>query len=78
VGPPGIAPDLASCLAGRLAAAAADPAFLEAAARAKRTISFADPEQLAAELAGIDEYRESLASILRSEIERAREGGPGS
>jgi tripartite-type tricarboxylate transporter receptor subunit TctC len=75
VGPPGLAPDLARCLSGRLAGVAADPAFLDAAARANRTIRFASPEDLEAELTGIEEYRESLASILERHIEQAR-GGP--
>jgi tripartite-type tricarboxylate transporter receptor subunit TctC len=75
VGPPGLAPDLARCLSDRLASVAADPAFLDAAARANRTIRFASPEDLEAELTGIEAYRESLASILERHIEQAR-GGP--
>jgi tripartite-type tricarboxylate transporter receptor subunit TctC len=78
VAPPGLDPDLARCLSDRLADVAADPAFLDAAARANRTIRFADPEQLASELTGIDDHRESLASILERHIEQARSGGQGS
>ena len=77
VAPPGLAPALAECLVDRLAEVADDPAFLEAAARANRTISFARPGELVAELTAIEEHRESLAAVVRRHIEQARESGSG-
>jgi tripartite-type tricarboxylate transporter receptor subunit TctC len=77
VAPPGLAPELAQCLTDRLAEVTSDSAFLEAAARANRTFSFARPEELAAELTAVEEHRESLAAVVRRHIEQARGTGPG-
>jgi tripartite-type tricarboxylate transporter receptor subunit TctC len=77
VAPPGLPEDVGSCLAGRLAEVAADSAFLAAASRAQRTISFATREDFAAELEGWSEERRWLVPILQRQLEVARGGARG-
>lgn len=77
VAPPGLPEALASCLAGRLAKVAADSAFLAAAARAQRTISFATRDELAAELEAWSDEPRWLAPVLQRHLETARHGASG-
>jgi tripartite-type tricarboxylate transporter receptor subunit TctC len=63
--PPGLEPDLAECLSGRLAQVVADPRFRDVARRARRALDFAEPATLAAELEATEEGRLSLTAVLR-------------
>jgi tripartite-type tricarboxylate transporter receptor subunit TctC len=74
VAPPGVAPGLAECLSDRLAGILQDPAFRAAAQRARRTVAFAEPSAVAAELEATEEERLSLAAVLRRHAELARSG----
>jgi tripartite-type tricarboxylate transporter receptor subunit TctC len=74
VAPPGIPEDVAGCLAARLAAVAADSAFLAAASRAQRTISFATRDDFAAQLGAWLDEGQRLVPILQRHLETARRG----
>jgi hypothetical protein len=72
VGPPGLAPEQAACLSARLGEVVRDSAFLAAAARARRTITFAAPSALAEEVRVSEADLASMASVVRRYIARAR------
>jgi tripartite-type tricarboxylate transporter receptor subunit TctC len=76
VGPPGLAPDQAACLSARLGDVVHDPAFLAAAERAGRTITYASPSALAEEVRVSETDLASMASVVLRYIERARGTAP--
>ena len=76
VAPPGMEPALARCLRERLAEVAADGSFLAAAFKAGRTVEFADPITIAAELEATAQDREDLGAVFRRHLEAARSDGP--
>ena len=76
VAPPGLSPELAECLSDRFAGVMSDPEFRAAAQRARRTVVFAEPSEVAAELEATEEERLSLADVLRRHAELARSGPP--
>jgi tripartite-type tricarboxylate transporter receptor subunit TctC len=75
VAPSGLAPDLAECLSARLARVVRDSEFRAAAQRAGRSLAFADPTTLVAELEATEEERASLGEVLRHHAALARNGG---
>lgn len=76
VAPPGLEPALARCLRERLAEVAADGSFLAAASKAGRTVEFADPAAIAAELDATAQDRNELGAVFRRHLGAARSGGP--
>jgi tripartite-type tricarboxylate transporter receptor subunit TctC len=76
VGPRGLPPELAGCLASRLAEVAADPALHAAAARARRIITFAGPAELTREVQLTEEDLTSLASVVRRHVALVRGAAP--
>ncbi len=76
-GPPGLEPELARCLSGRLAEAARDPAFASAAAQSQRLIRFQEAERLTEDLQARADDREALGPILLHHVGLMRSGAPG-
>ena len=76
VGPPGLAVEQAACLSARLAEAVREPAFLAAAARARRTINFSGPAALAAEFQVTEGELSSMAFVVRRYLESVRGVAP--
>ena len=71
VAPLGLAPALARCLSSRLGEVARSSAFVAAAARAQRTVSYEEPSTLVARLQATAGERRALGPMLRRHFERA-------
>ena len=71
VAPLGLAPDLARCLSSRLGEVARSSAFVAAAARAQRAVSYEEPSTLVARLQATAGERRALGPMLRGHFERA-------
>ncbi len=76
VAPPGMDPTLARCLTERLAEVAADSSFLAAASKAGRTVEFADPLTIVAQLEATAQDRRELGAVFRRHVAAARSDGP--
>lgn len=77
VAPPGLDPPLAQCLRDRFAEVTRDSGFVAAATRANRTLAYAHPDSVAAELAATATEREALGILFQRSVEAMRAAGAG-
>jgi tripartite-type tricarboxylate transporter receptor subunit TctC len=74
--PPGVAPEMARCLRDHLASVARDPAFLAAAGRVRRSISFAAADALSEEARVSEAELRDLAVVVRRHVALVRGVAP--